>query len=100
MRETIKGFRKRFSRLLGDLKYFMNFGPSDDAELKSICDQLGRTEIVGQGGYLRTGLEHLSQILTGETLGTYLPSSSNLTPHRVAKGSNRSLSHGIDQTDS
>jgi hypothetical protein len=94
MRETIKSFRKRFSRLIGDLKYFMNFGPSHDAELKSICDCLARTEIVGQGGYLRTGLEHMSLILTGETLASYNSHQNfqNLaTPHRISKGSNRSI---------
>ena len=100
MLETIKGFRKRFSRLLGDLKYFMNFNSSEDTELKTICDQLGKTEIVGLSGFMRTGLEQLSLILTGEALGTYNSGQGHLTPHRFGRGSDRNLPNAGLHSDS
>jgi hypothetical protein len=46
----------------------MDFGPAGNGELKSICEQLGRTEIMGSGTFLKSGLSQISQILTGAPL--------------------------------
>lgn len=100
IRETVKSFRKRFSRLLGDVKYFMDFGTLGNSELKSICDQLGRTEILGCGSFLKSGLNQLSQVLTGEKLANYSQNqlSSSMNKNSLAQMRNSTLTSNIHLT--
>jgi hypothetical protein len=55
----------------------MDFGAHGNSELKTICEQLGKTEIMGSGAFLKSSLDQISQILTGEGLKP-IQSSTNL----------------------
>lgn len=63
IKETCKSFRKRFARLLGDLKYFMQFREDEILELNQISDTLSNIEITGIGNSMRNQVFEIFEIM-------------------------------------
>ena len=59
VKESFKAFRKRISRILSDLKYFIEFKPRELEFIKNVADELKTTEVHSGPEFLR---EHFIDI--------------------------------------
>lgn len=71
LRESIDSFRKRFGRLLGDLRYFLQTGPQEQADLESISSNLKNNDGSSHPGYLlKKELQELISIVDNSIVTT------------------------------
>lgn len=77
LKESVDSFRKRFGRLLGDLRYFLQAGPQEQADLESISTHLKNNDGSGRPGYLlKKELQELCSVVDNSIVTS---TSTNLT---------------------
>lgn len=75
LKESIESFRKRFGRIMGDLRYFLQTGPQEQADLESISSNLKNNDGSTYPGYLlKKELQELCSVVDNSIV-----TSHNLT---------------------
>lgn len=92
LKDSVESFKKKFSRLIGDLRYFLQTSPADQSNLERISNDLKNKNLPLYSGYLlKTELQELvpvvdNSIVTPATNQNYTRNVMPSTQHNHLKG--------------